>query len=309
MTDSLRVDWIYNSNAIEGNSLSLGETAFFLKEGLTSEGKPLKDFLEVKNHQEAILALDDMLKSKRPLSQSFVKELHSILLKGVEHVWVLGKNGQKIKKSVLPGKYKQKPNHVLTLSGKIHYYTEPIKVQEQMDQLFSWFKKERERSVVEKAAIFHYRLVKIHPFDDGNGRLARLLMNLVLMKDGMLPTVIKNESRREYLKVLAGADSGDIAGFVNFIGQQAIDTLEKAVSILKGDEAVEVELITTPGMIDRERMILKRLKKDHWYSLADILKLVRIKRPTLKKDLYRMVKEKKITRTGQGRGTRYADRH
>ena len=305
LEDNLRIEWIYNSNAIEGNSLSLGETAFFLKEGLTSEGKPLKDFLEVKNHQEAILAMEDLLKNRRQLSASFIKELHAILLKGIEYVWVRGASGQMVKKQVSPGKYKEKPNHVLTLSGKIHYYTEPIQVQAEMDELLQWYKSKR-LEVLERAAVFHYRLVKIHPFDDGNGRLARILMNLILMKSGFLPSVIKNEKRRKYLSTLESADKGNLAVFVNFVAEEVKETMEKALMILHGEKVPDYEeVLSLPMPKDREKQILKQMKVGQKYGLADILRLVRIKRPTLKKDLSRLVNEKKLKRVGQGKGTRY----
>ncbi|MBU1085535.1 MAG: Fic family protein [Candidatus Beckwithbacteria bacterium] len=303
--ESLRVEWIYNSNAIEGNSLSLGETAFYLKEGLTTEGRPLKDFLEVRNHQEAILALEDFLKSRRGLSQSFIKELHAVLLRGIEYIWVKGAGGKLIKKKVLVGKYKVQPNHVLTLSGKIHYYTDPIKVQMKMDQLMEWYSRnDKKISAVDLAARFHYRLVKIHPFDDGNGRLARILMNLILIKAGFLPAVIKNKERRGYLRVLEWADKGKLEMFVDFVAKQLIQTMDGVLRILKGEaEVVEPEVILTA--LDRREMILKKLERGQKYGLADVLRLVMVKRPTLKKDLRILVEEKKLKCFGNGKATRY----
>ncbi len=307
LNEKLLIEWIYNSNAIEGNSLSLGETAFFLKEGLTSEGKPLKDFLEAKNHQEAILALKDLLEGKRSLTQSYIKELHAVLLKGIEYIKVQGLKGGKVLKKVEAGKYKTKPNHVLTVSGQIHYYAEPIKVQEEMDRLMKWYlKPEKGLSVVEKAALFHYRFVKIHPFDDGNGRLARILMNLILMKAGFLPAVIKNEQRKQYLLALGEADRGDRRVFVRFVAGQVIETLELALAILNGSKKMEEKRVnTTLSAEDRAKEILKALKRDEKYSLADLMSLVNIKRPTLKKDLSRLVKQGKIKVEGKGKGTRY----
>ncbi|MEA3354868.1 MAG: Fic family protein [Patescibacteria group bacterium] len=308
LQEGLRIEWIYNSNAIEGNSLSLGETAFFLREGLTTEGRPLKDFLEAKNHQEAILAMNDCLKNKRSLSQSFIKELHAVLLKNIDYIWVRGKGGRLVRKKIEAGKYKTQPNHVLTLSGKVHYYTEPIKVQFEMDQLMNWYKnKGQGLEVVERATIFHYKLVKIHPFDDGNGRLARILMNLILIKDGFLPAVIKNDKRREYLKALESADKGNLSIFVNFTAFEVMETMEKVLMALKGEIKMDyIEFEVKPTAKDREKQILKQIKGGLKYGVADILRLVRIKRPTLKKDLARLVRKGRLKRTGKGKGTRYS---
>ncbi len=307
LNEKLLVEWIYNSNAIEGNSLSLGETAFFLKEGLTSEGKPLKDFLEVKNHEEAILAMQDMIKGKRPLTQSFIKELHSVLLKGIEFIKVRGLKGGMVTKKIEAGKYKTKPNHVLTLLGQLHYYTEPIKVQEEMDKLMDWYRQpQKELGVVEKSALFHYKLVKIHPFDDGNGRLARILMNLILMKAGFLPAVIKNDQRKQYLLTLGEADRSNFGVFVRFIANQVVDTLESALSVLNGSQQLKLERHKlTKTAEDRAEEVIGVFERGRKYSVADLMRLVRIKRPTLKNDLFRLVKTEKLRGEGKGKGTRY----
>src|SRR3989339_1334635 len=84
LQEQLRIEWTYNSNAIEGNTLTLGETAFYLREGLTSEGKPLKDYLEARNHAEAIDGLQEIIERKRDLTEGLIKELHAVLLKGIE---------------------------------------------------------------------------------------------------------------------------------------------------------------------------------------------------------------------------------
>ena len=182
-----------------------------------------------------------------------------------------------------------------------------IKVQEEMDRLMKWYlKPEKGLSVVEKAALFHYRFVKIHPFDDGNGRLARILMNLILMKAGFLPAVIKNEQRKQYLLALGEADRGDRRVFVRFVAGQVIETLELALAILNGSKKMEEKRVnTTLSAEDRAKEILKALKRDEKYSLADLMSLVNIKRPTLKKDLSRLVKQGKIKVEGKGKGTRY----
>jgi len=134
-----RINWTYNSNAIEGNSLTLKETAFFIREGLTVEGKPLKDFLEAKNHMEAIVAVEMAIKNKGDISQSFIKELNALLLKGINSIKRKSVNGEIFEHKISPGEYKTQPNYVLTLSGKIHNYTDPLKVLDEMEGLVGWY--------------------------------------------------------------------------------------------------------------------------------------------------------------------------
>jgi Fic family protein len=212
LQERLRIEWIYNSNAIEGNTLTLGETSFFLRESLTSDGKPLKDFLETKNHAEAIAALETIISGNEPLSEFFIKSLHGVLLKGIDFTHAKHALGKLVKKPLHVGAYKTQPNHVLTVSGKIYHYVDPLHVKDEMEGLLKWCNdpETQKLSAIEKAALFHYRFVKIHPFDDGNGRLSRLLMNVILMQAGFPPCVIKNKNRKRYLTALEQADeTGD----------------------------------------------------------------------------------------------------
>jgi Fic family protein len=227
----IKVEWTYNSNAIEGNTLTLQETSYFLQHGLTSKGKPLKDYLEAKNHTEAIDWLKDIIKENRPISEGLIKEFHAFLLKGIDYVWI-GPPENKIKKKITPGKYKTKQNHVLTLEGEIHYYCEPIKVQEEMEKLVRLINKS-DYHPIELAAIAHYKLVAIHPFDDGNGRVSRLLMNLILMKEGYLPVIIKQEKREEYYRSLMKADKGNTDDFIEIIAEEEKYSLQTILAIIE----------------------------------------------------------------------------
>lgn len=226
MREKLRALWTYHSNAIEGNTLTLGETIFFLREGLTSEGKPLKDYLEVKNHAEAIDYLDQVVKGDRPLSEGLAKELNALLLKGVEFTVAKTAAGELVEKKAHPGEYKREPNHVLTLSGKIHQYVDPVQVASEMASLFAVYDRDQgARHPLLLAADLHYGLVRIHPFDDGNGRGARLMMNLVLLQKRFPPVVIRVEKRRAYLTALEAADTGNSLPFYEFLGSELLSTL------------------------------------------------------------------------------------
>jgi Fic family protein len=229
--DKIKIEWTYHSNAIEGNTLTLQETSFFLQHGLTSKGKTLLEYLEAQNHAEAIDWLQNITKQQRPITEGLIKELHTLLLRGIEHVLV-GPNGNKIKKRITPGAYKLQPNHVLTVDGKVHRYCDPIGVPGEMAKLITWLNTQKSHPV-EAAARAHYRLVAIHPFDDGNGRVARLLMNLLLMRAGFLPVIIKNEKREDYYRALMEADGGDLEPFISLIAHEAKDSLMMVLEIIR----------------------------------------------------------------------------
>jgi Fic family protein len=231
----LKIDWTYNSNSIEGSTLTRGETHFFLTEGLTVEGKPFKDFIDTKNHANAIDWLTEIVKSERDISEGLIKELNALLLFGVEYTPAINPYGQKIDKKPTPGQYKKQPNHVLLPNGDIHYYVEPIQVKSQMKELVEYVNSSKVHPIA-LASILHYNLVRIHPFDDGNGRGARILMNLVLIQKGYFPAVIKSERKRKYLEAIHEADKGNINPFIAFIAKELIETYESVVNVFFATE-------------------------------------------------------------------------
>ncbi len=226
--EKLRLDWTYNSNAIEGNSLTLGETAFYLREGLTSEGKPLIDYLEARNHAEAIDWLFEIVRDKKPITEGFIKDLNALLHKGITERPARGTDGNMAMRKITPGAYKRQPNHVLTLSGEIHYYVEPLQVPGEMEKLVSMTGGQKGKMhPVELASAVHYDITRIHPFEDCNGRVARILLNLILIRAGYPPIVIKIEERRAYLESLEKADKGEREPFYLFIAEHVKQSLKE----------------------------------------------------------------------------------
>lgn len=227
-----KIDWTYNSNAIEGNTMTLQETAFFLQEGLTSKGKTLKDYLEAGNHAEAIEFLKEIVKNNREITESLIKELHALLLKSIDYIWV-GPRENRTKKRIYPGRYKTQPNHVITVDGTIHHYCDPVRVPEEMEKLITFINKNLENyHPVELAAKVHYRLVSIHPFDDGNGRVSRLVMNLIVMRAGYPPIVVKNETREDYYLALRKADKGDMKNLLSLFHDEMANSLGIMLQVL-----------------------------------------------------------------------------
>jgi len=229
----LRVDWTYHSNSIEGSTLSRGDTMFFLTEGLTVEGKPLKDFLDAQNHADAIDILFDVVAQARPLSEGFIKEINALLLNGVSHTVAKNQMGHLIKKPTNAGRYKILPNHVQKQDGTLHQYVLPEQVGSEMETLIAWIHAEIHRlPPIMVAAVAHYNMVRIHPFDDGNGRGARILMNMILLQKGYFPAIIRREAKRQYLEALEAADHGDLSPFILFIAGQLIETEQSVLQDL-----------------------------------------------------------------------------
>lgn len=246
----LRLEWNYNSNAIEGNKLTYGETESFLMTGITAKGKPLKDYLDIRGHNEAILFLTSIVKEDRPLTESDIRALHAMVLVEPYEVKAQTADGQPTTKLIKLGEYKTSPNHVQTVTGEMHYYTSPEETHLKMQELMEWYVAAIANNSIHPiviAARFHHKFVAIHPFDDGNGRLSRILMNLVLMKFGYPPAIIKTDDRQNYYSLLSQADAGDNWPFIEYVAERVEASLQLYLKAAKGgdideDEDIDKEL-------------------------------------------------------------------
>ena len=225
-----KIAWTTETNAIEGSSLSFSDTLFFLEQGLTVEGKPLKDFLDARNHAEAIDLLYQRLDDEQPITPGFLKEFNALLLSGVSHTPAIDAMGRPIQKPAHPGEYKTQPNNVILPDGSMKTYIDPIHVSTEIEKLCNWINADDVHPIT-KAALAHYIFVTIHPFDDGNGRGARILMNLILIKVGYPPTIISNADRTSYLDALRQGQAGQGTDqFVAFISQSLEATLKDMIN-------------------------------------------------------------------------------
>ncbi|MDQ0919171.1 Fic family protein [Paenibacillus sp. V4I5] len=215
-----RVEWTYNSNAIEGNTLTLLETKLVLEEGLTIGGKKLREHFEVVNHSEAIYYVQDVVNRNMELTEYVIKSIHHLVLKNIDD-----ENA---------GRYRM--INVL-ISGSGHTPPNFSVLAEKMEQLIQWYDEHKDKlHPVELAAEFHFRFVYIHPFSDGNGRTARLLMNLILMKYGFPPAIVKaaNDARLKYYETLELASMGkNLKPFVQLIAKCVEDSLQKYIGAVK----------------------------------------------------------------------------
>ncbi|WP_310393293.1 Fic family protein [Hymenobacter sp.] len=250
-----RLEWNYNSNAIEGNSLTLGETRSLLLHGLTAAGKPMRDHLDIKGHNEAVLWLEDFVRSQEPLTEHFVRSMHQLLLGEAYYTPAQTATGQATRKMIVPGQYKQQPNNVLTATGEMFYFASPEETPARMTDLVDWYRQEDSAPTMHPVALaaeFHYRFVRIHPFDDGNGRMSRLLMNLILLRHSYPMTVIKADDRNRYLAALAEADAGEPEPFLRFI----IDNVEAGLRLMI--RAAKGESIDEPDDLGKKWALLKK---------------------------------------------------
>ena len=211
-------EYIHESNAIEGNTLTLAETEVVIRRGLTVAGKPLKDHLEAKNHLEAFHLLQRLVSQQTPLDESVLLQLHAVILRGIEDEWA--------------GRYRSVG---VRISGSRHVPPNPLKVPTLMEELFAWYPAQTSFHPVEIAADLHLKLAQIHPFIDGNGRVCRLVMNLHLMQRGYPLTIIRaaNTQRAEYYQALADSDeSSDPAAFRAFIAARVLESLQRYTEVL-----------------------------------------------------------------------------
>ena len=253
-----RLDWNYHSNHLEGNQLTFGETKALLLHNITAQGKPLKDHVEMTGHNEAIQWIIEVIKEERPLTENFIRHLHELLLKEPYETAAITPDGQPTTKKVKIGEYKSTPNHVLTKTGEIFRFATPEETPAKMHDLVEWYnaeKTENGKNPIILAAEFHYRFVRIHPFDDGNGRLARMLMNFILMSFHYPPVVIKSEDKENYFSVLQLADSGQFEPFADYIAQNLVHSLELMISGAKG------ESIEEPDDLEKEITLLSNRVK------------------------------------------------
>lgn len=250
----VRLEFNYNSNHIEGNTLTYGETELLLLFDETHGSRPMRDYEEMKAHDVAFQKIKEWATdTETPLTEQDIKNLNQIIL--VQPFWkdAITPDGQPTRRQITVGNYKTQPNSVRLPNGELFEYTAPQEVPIQMQALMEWYRDEQTAlHPVTLAAMFHYKFVCIHPFDDGNGRVSRLLMNYVLLAHKLPPVVIKSSDKQNYLHALHLADTGQYEAFIRYIAEQVVHSLEMAIKAAKG------ESIEEPDDLDKEIALLTR---------------------------------------------------
>ncbi|WP_292372934.1 MULTISPECIES: Fic family protein [unclassified Methanosarcina] len=215
--EEMRLVHTYHSNAIEGNTLTLQETKLILEEGLTIGGKSLREHLEASNNAKAFDRMEELAKKKHAIDHVTIQEIHEI-----------------VTRSILEDAGKYRTRNV-RIAGAVKTPPDWSKIVKLMDELIEKVA-ESKKHPIETASFLHHRFVEIHPFSDGNGRVARLLTNLYLMARYYPPVVLKKEDRGKYYKSLRAADSGNLGPFANFIAKAVDENLTLYLSISGGND-------------------------------------------------------------------------
>lgn len=216
LREKILLEWTYNTNAIEGNTLTLSETKVVL-EGITVGGKTLLEHLEVINHQQAISYVEDIVRKEEPLSQWQIKNIHRLILKGINDDYA--------------GVYRDQQ---VLIAGASHTPPPHYQLNSEMEALMNWY--EREASALHpivRGAMLHAIFVGIHPFIDGNGRTSRLLLNLELMKSGYPPIIIEVKHRLAYYESLDEAIvKKNYTKFIELVASATENSLDLYLSVL-----------------------------------------------------------------------------
>ena len=211
----LKTELAYTSNAIEGNTLSRRETTMAIEENITSGSKPISHYVEAVNHARAFDLVMDMARKKNVINVANVLQIHKCILSGID--------------DANAGCFRRVP---VRISGSRTVLPNPLKVPDLMEQFNRWMTTTN-ADAVDMALDAHYRLVTIHPFKDGNGRTARLLMNLLLMQSGFIPVVIRKIDRKRYLDVLEKYQTtGNGEAYKNFMLNALNRSLKMAIDML-----------------------------------------------------------------------------
>ena len=212
--ESLTVEWTYNSNSIEGNTLTLQETKMVIEEGFTIKGKSLREHFEAVNHQEAIEFVESLVSGSYILNESDILQVHALILNKIEKDFA--------------GRFRTSG---VRISGANFVPPNALKIDDYLTELTDWVNTS-ELNIIIKSAVFHPRFVWIHPFFDGNGRTVRLLFNLLLMKEGFPPAIILRNDRKKYYDSMNSANNGDYRKLLLLIMQAVERSLDIYLSSL-----------------------------------------------------------------------------
>jgi len=275
----LRLEWNYHSNHIEGNTLTYGETELLLLHDRTTGNHSHREYLEMKAHDVGIDHVRTLAADKtRLLTEGDIRDLNKIILK--EPFWKPAEtaDGQATRKEIIPGQYKTTPNNVRLPNGDMFFFASVEDTPPRMSALAAWLRQEVESPTLHPvafAAKLHHDFVLIHPFDDGNGRVARLLVNYVLMRSGYLPLIVRTEDKTNYLTALQLADSGEILALIRYLHQLAEWSIKLGIKAGNGDSIEE------PGDIEKEISLFIREQEPHREK-------VRPRSPEVLRELYEL---------------------
>lgn len=310
-SEKMAREWAIETGVIEDvYDIDRGVTATLIESGFQSEllthgstDKPREFVLQIlRDQKDALEGVFDFVKSRRKLSVSYIKELHAALLRSQKATEAVDAFGNSVEIPLLKGEWKEQPNYPVR-DGKTYLYCPPEQVASEMDRLIAWHDEHliSDVSPEVEAAWLHHRFSQIHPFQDGNGRVARALASLVLIKGGLFPLVVTRDDRASYIRALEQADEGDLDRLVGLIAQLQRLRFTKAIAIsetvfIDDTDAALGELQRAAAKAAAERREAWKRVFDHARQLEEdlVARLEQIK-PTIKKALFDFSGDKNVS--------------
>lgn len=309
------VEYNFNSNLMEGNTLTYGQTELLLLFGKVSGEAEMKDFEEMKASNVGLKMMAEVAKEKLPLTETFIRQLHHTLLREDYTVYTSLPGGLQSSYVVHAGSYKTRPNSVITRYGDRFEYATPEETPALMNDLVNWYneaEKSGKYTPIELAALFHYRYIRIHPFEDGNGRIARLMVNYILSRHEWPMIVVRNKDKQAYLEALHQSDI--VVGPIPSDGAHA--TLREIRhfmtyfnKLVKSEITADIDFVTKSaeniwwydGQIVTFRSpntskILFALQENPSISYEDLTKLIGINTSAIQKQINNLIKKGYIQR-------------
>ena len=249
-TERLKREWAIETGLIERlYTLDRGITELMIEHGVNAdliphatEENPIRVAAMINDQQAAIDSVFAFVKGDRPLSTSYVKELHSLFTRHQDFVEGRDQFGRTNQVPLIHGDYKKQPNNPTRPDGSVHLYCPPEQVASEMDRLIEFHMAHDGIAPEVEAAWLHHRFAQIHPFQDGNGRIARALATLVFVKANWLPLVVHDSDRKRYIDALESADRGDLRPLVSFFSGRLRAELIRAIGIARAtEEAARVD--------------------------------------------------------------------
>lgn len=312
------LEFNYNSNHIEGNTLTYGQTELLLLFGRVVGEAKMKDLEEMKAHNVCLkMTITEAKEKDKPLTEYFIRTLHQTMLREDYTFYRQLPGGETTSYVVHAGCYKTRPNSVITPTGERFEYASPEETSALMADLVNWYNSaatEGKLTPVELAAMFHYRYIRIHPFEDGNGRIARLLMNFILLRYGYPMIVIRSKNKKAYLDALGKADQvvGPVPSdganatleqakdFIAYITKQVEQTLEDDINFLQEKEDAVWWFDGEFVKIKNETTIhlLKYLVDHPQATVKELTQVLSINKSAVQKQIESLQRKGYVTRVG-----------
>jgi Uncharacterized conserved protein len=322
------VDFNYNSNHLEGNTLTYGQTKLLLLFGKIKGEALFRDCEEMKAHNVGLEMMKvEALDKERPLSENFIRDLNRTILAG--DFYKASKDGT-YRYKIHTGVYKTRPNSVITAAGEMFDYASPEETPALMGDLVKWYHDEEQKasvSPIELAALFHYRYIRIHPFEDGNGRIARLLVNYIFLRHNYPMVVIPTADRKNYLNALSLCDENtgkepfnganatleQIKPFYDYIYALVVKKLNLSVQMIKGlvsdisetDEEQQKQPITAGNVsvnvsvnVSAKEKIIDIIAQMPTITVTELAKMLSVTERTIYRQIEILKTENKIERAG-----------